>query len=245
MSDLINSQNAGDKSGAAGKTVDAAAWQAGLNLSQEALGEKGKDSHALQARLADLASGRALDAQPLPEENMSKGTYLLAGALAVGALGAAVFSRRLSYMGVGSEISSFVRNNSGHFAAEEARVLRSINWKAEAALPSVIDSRNPKLERLVIGKITDLERYQKSNSEFMLRWPDDKYDVLSKAQNLSIINRWLKRGGSIVDISPSQVGPGFLNSERAFIASVPKRSGQYLHRISGENTPPPVFKAQE
>lgn len=245
MSDLLNLQNPGDQSAAAGKTADAGSLQARLSLSQEALAEKAKDPYALQARLSDLASGRAADAQALPEEKMSKGTYLLAGALAVGAVGAAVLSRRLPNIGVGSEISSFVRNNSGHFATEEARVLRSINWKAEAALPSVIDSRNPKLEKLVIGKISDLERYQKSSSEFMLRWPDDKYDVLSKAQNLSIINRWLKRGGSIVDISPSQVGPGFLNSERAFIASVPKRSGQYLHRMSGQNTPPPVFKVQE
>lgn len=237
MSDVQNLINAGDKN-------DGTALQAGQALSSEFVRDK-PDQRMLQSRLQDLASGKVPDAVPLPGDNESKSGYWFAGALAVGAVAAAVAARRLPNFTAGSEISAFVRNNGNHFAAEEARVLRSINWRAEAALPSVIDARNPKMEKLIIGKISDLERYKNSGHEFMLRWPDDKYDVLSKAQNLSIINRWLKRGGSIEDISPSQVGPGFLNSERAFIASLPKKPGQYLHRMSGETTPPATLRSPE
>lgn len=139
----------------------------------------------------------------------------------------------------GAEITSFVRKNAGLFAQDEARVLTSINWKAEARLPSLVDSHNPIKEKLIIGKLTDLENRAAAPNEFVLRWPDEKYTAFSKAQNLSMINRWLQRGGQIVDVSPAQTQFGFLQGERAFIAqSKYRRPGQYLHQMSGLDHPP-------
>lgn len=158
--------------------------------------------------------------------------------LALGVLlGGAVMARR--HLAAGAEISAFVRKNPGHFLPDEAKVLRSINWRAEGRLPSLLDARNPKAETLVIGKLKDLERYEARPSEFMLRWPDEKYTAFSKAQNLSLLHRWLKSGGSVLDVSGSNVESGFLHTERAFIGSVSKKfPGQYLHQITGRTEPP-------
>lgn len=180
---------------------------------------------------ASSSKGVMAQAGEFVKEHWSEG-------LALGVLvGGAVLARR--HLAAGAEISAFVRKNPGHFLPDEAKVLRSINWRAEGRLPSLIDARNPKTETLVIGKLKDLERYEARPSEFMLRWPDEKYTAFSKAQNLSLLHRWLKSGGSVLDVSGSNVQSGFLHTERAFIGSVSKKfPGQYLHQITGRMEPP-------
>lgn len=163
-----------------------------------------------------------------------------AAGMAAVSVASVVLTHKISNPGIGgAEISSFVRKNAGLFAQDEAKVLTSINWKAEARLPSLIDSHNPAQEKLIIGKLSDLDQRVQAPNEFVLRWPDEKYTALSKAQNLSMINRWLQRGGQIVDISPTQTRFGFLQGERAFIAqSKHRKPGQYLHQLTGLDQPP-------
>lgn len=207
---------------------------------------------AVASILEELALGKK--EKPVPEAkapevstSIYKGTMAQVGqfiqdhwseGLALGVLaGGAVLARR--HLVAGAEISTFVRKNPAHFLPDEAKVLRSIDWPAEARLPSLIDGRNPARETMVIGKLNDLERYGANSTEFMLRWPDDKYTALSKAQNLSLIHRWLKSGGSVLDISPSNAQTGFLNTERAFIGAVSRKfPGQYLHQPTGRYEPP-------
>lgn len=192
---------------------------------------KDKPGPAVQEVSAATEKGIMAQAGQFIQEHWSEG-------LALGVLvGGAVLARR--HLVAGAEISAFVRKNPGHFLADEAKVLRSINWRAEGRLPSLIDARNPRTETLVIGKLKDLERHEARPSEFMLRWPDEKYTAFSKAQNLSLLHRWLKSGGSVLDVSASNVETGFLHTERAFIGSVSKKfPGQYLHQITGRTEPP-------
>lgn len=165
-------------------------------------------------------------------------------ATVTGVVGALLLSHRFSAPAVNSEIGSFIKSNGGLFSKEEARVLRSIDWKTEARLPNLVDRRDAAAETMIIGKLEDIGRHKFAPGEFALRWPEDKYTALSKAQNLSALDHWINRGGRIVDISPAQTQPGFLQGERTFIRYTNKlKPGQYLHRESGSSHPPSLWNA--
>lgn len=182
---------------------------------------------ARQALLAEFLStnqdGRSDPLKPIDKQSLSH----LKELLVVGGLALAAVAGRRYYI-ASSEISTFVRRNSSHFLPAEADILKGINWRAEAKLPNLVDKRNPQSNTMVIGKVGDLDRHVLQPDQFMMRSPDHAYNTFSKAQNLASIQRWMQRGGNIVDISPSNAPPGFLHGERAFITHLSKKyPGQY------------------
>jgi len=167
-----------------------------------------------------------------------KEAALTAGAALAATAATLLITHRLTNLAPGSEIASFVRKNAALFSHDEVKVLSSINWRAEARLPSIIAHRDPAREQMVIGKLTDLESHPLQPNQFVLQWPH-QYTALSKGENLSALAQWIRRGGQIRDISPAETSPGFLQGERAFIASSKKLyPGQYLHLPSGQANPP-------
>lgn len=170
--------------------------------------------------------------------NHNKETMLAAGVTLAATAATLLLTHRFNSAAPGSEIASFVRKNAALFSHDEVKVLSSINWQAEARLPSVIAHRDPAREQMIIGKLSDIERHTLKPDQFVLSWPH-QYTALSKGENLSALAQWIRRGGQIRDISPARTDPGFLHGERAFIASSKRLSpGQYWHEPSGTHIPP-------
>lgn len=182
---------------------------------------------ARQALLAEFLSPNQIERNEPLKPSETQSFPHLKEVLVVGGLSLAALAGRRFYI-ASSEISTFVRRNSSHFLPAEADILKGINWRAEAKLPNLVDMRNPQSHTMVIGKVGDLDRHVLQNGQFMMRSPDHAYNTFSKAQNLASIQRWMQRGGNILDISPSDAPLGFLHGERAFISHLSRKyPGQY------------------